>query len=511
MYSKCFNYYYKVFICKKTPFNILSSYSKINLIIYNLKLPFIVIIYNKKIIPLPKGGAPMKITLPPRVEFIINELEKEGYEAFAVGGCIRDSILEKKPNDWDITTNALPEAIIKTFKHTIPTGIKHGTITVMIDNLPFEVTTYRIDGEYTDNRHPDEVIFTSKLEEDLSRRDFTINAMAYNYSKGLVDPFNGLEDLREGIIKTVGNAHDRFNEDALRMIRAIRFSCQLGFHIEDKTFEAIKLNCELIKNVSIERIREEFSKILLSKEPSRGIENLRIGGLLQYFLPEVLTMFGFDQRNPHHDKDVYYHTLMVMDNTEPRLALRLGALFHDIAKPVTFTLDEKGIGHFYGHELKGKDMCEYILKRLRYDNDTIKKVSNLVYDHMSRYSNLKSSTIKKVITRVGKENLEDLFNLQEADIKASAPPFDFSGIHHLRKKSKEILEHKEPLTVKDLLLKGDDLIRLGLKPGKLIGEILNHLMEKVLEDPKLNKKDQLEEMALEYIEKSKEERGNENE
>ncbi|NLM36489.1 MAG: CCA tRNA nucleotidyltransferase [Clostridiales bacterium] len=453
----------------------------------------------------------MKIILPPRVEFIINELEKQGYEAFAVGGCVRDSILGRNPNDWDITTNALPEAIIKTFKHTIPTGIKHGTITVMIDNLPFEVTTYRIDGEYTDNRHPDEVIFTSKLEEDLSRRDFTINAMAYNYSKGLVDPFNGMEDIREGVVKTVGSPHDRFNEDALRMIRAIRFSCQLGFYVEEKTFEAIKLNCELIKRVSIERIRDEFTKILLSKEPSRGIENLRLGGLLQYFLPELLAMFGFDQKNPHHDKDIYYHTLMVVDNTEPRLALRLSALFHDIAKPVTFTLDEKGIGHFYGHEIKGKDMCEYILKRLRYDNETIKKVSNLVYDHMSRYTNLKGSTIKKVINRVGKENLEDLFILQEADIKASAPPFDFSGVHRLRKKSKEILEQKEPLNVKDLVLKGDDLIKLGLKPGKLIGEILNYLMEKVLEAPELNNKKQLEEMALEYIEKSKEKRGNEDE
>ena len=239
----------------------------------------------------------MKIILPPRVEFIINELEKQGYEAFAVGGCVRDSILGRNPNDWDITTNALPEAIIKTFKHTIPTGIKHGTITVMIDNLPFEVTTYRIDGEYTDNRHPDEVIFTSKLEEDLSRRDFTINAMAYNYSKGLVDPFNGMEDIREGVVITVGSPHDRFNEDALRMIRAIRFSCQLGFYVEEKTFEAIKLNCELIKRVSIERIRDEFTKILLSKEPSRGIENLRLGGLLQYFLPELLAMFGFDQKS----------------------------------------------------------------------------------------------------------------------------------------------------------------------------------------------------------------------
>lgn len=441
----------------------------------------------------------MNIKIPHKVEYIINELQKKGFEAYAVGGCIRDSILGRNPNDWDITTNALPEVIVSTFKHTIPTGIKHGTITVMLEGEPFEVTTYRIDGEYTDNRHPDGVIFTSRLEEDLSRRDFTINAMAYNYINGLADPFHGMEDLENNVIKTVGNAHERFNEDALRMIRAIRFSCQLGFHINPETFEAIKLNCELIKNVSLERIRDEFTKILLSKKPSQGIENLRLGGLLQYFLPEVLTMFGLDQRNPHHDKDVYYHTLMVVDNTEPRLALRLSALLHDIAKPLTFSIDEKGIGHFYDHNTKGVELSEYILRRLRFDNDTIKKVSGLVYDHMSRYDNLKNSTIKKVITRVGESNLEDLFNLQESDVKASAPPFDFSGIDYMRRKTAQIIEQKQPLSVKDLSLNGSDLIKLGVQPGKLIGEVLQHLLEKVLETPELNNKELLTKMALDYI------------
>lgn len=453
----------------------------------------------------------MNMKIPQKVEFIIQELEKNGYEAFAVGGCVRDIILGREPNDWDITTNALPEIILKTFKHTIPTGIKHGTVTVMIDREPFEVTTYRIDGEYTDNRHPDQVIFTSKLEEDLSRRDFTINAIAYNYSKGIVDPFQGLEDIKRGVIKTVGNPHERFNEDALRMIRAIRFSCQLAFDINDETLEAIKLNCELIKNVSIERIRDEFTKILLSKTPSYGIENLRFSGLLQYFLPEVLAMYGFDQRNPHHDKDVYTHTLMVVDNTEPRLSLRLSALLHDIAKPATFSIDDKGIGHFYDHNTKGVEMSEYILRRLRYGNDTIKKVQNLVYDHMSRYDNLRSSTIKKIITRVGEDNLADLFNLQESDIKASAPPFDFSGIDYLKKKSHQILEQRQPLCIKDIAINGSDLIKLGLQPGKAIGEILQHLLEKVLEQPELNNKELLKEMALDYIKDKKDERGNKDE
>jgi tRNA nucleotidyltransferase (CCA-adding enzyme) len=451
----------------------------------------------------------MNIKVPQKVEYIIQQLEKKGFEAYAVGGCVRDTILGRTPNDWDITTNALPEVIIKTFNHTIPTGIKHGTITVMLENEPFEVTTYRIDGEYTDNRHPDEVIFTTKLEEDLSRRDFTINAIAYNYTNGIVDPFQGTEDIRAGVIKTVGNAHDRFNEDALRMIRAIRFSCQLDFHIDEKTFEAIKLNCELIKNVSVERIRDEFTKIILSNKPSLGVENLRLSGLLQYFLPEVLLMFGLDQRNPHHDKDVYHHTLMVIDNTEPRLALRLSALLHDIAKPVTFSVDAKGIGHFYDHNTIGVEMSEYILKRLRYDNDTIKKVTSLVYDHMSRYENLRNSTIKRIITRVGEENLEDLFNLQESDVKSSAPPFDFSGIAYLKRKSQQILEQRQPLSLKDLAINGSDLMSLGVKPGKFIGEVLSYLLEKVLEAPELNNKELLKDMALQYIsENQKDERGN---
>ncbi|WP_163195099.1 CCA tRNA nucleotidyltransferase [Clostridium thermarum] len=451
----------------------------------------------------------MNITIPKKVEYIIQQLEIGGFEAYAVGGCVRDTILGRTPNDWDITTNALPEVIIRTFKYTVPTGIKHGTITVMIENEPFEVTTYRIDGEYTDNRHPDEVIFTTKLEEDLSRRDFTINAIAYNPTNGISDPFNGIKDIKLKIIRTVGNAHDRFNEDALRMIRAIRFSCQLGFHIEEKTFEAIKLNCELIKNVSIERIRDEFSKILLSKRPSLGIENLRLSGLLQYFLPEVLPMVGFDQKNPHHDKDVYHHTLMVIDNTEPRLALRLSALLHDIAKPVTFSIDSKGIGHFYDHNTKGVEMSEYILKKLRYDNDTIKKVSNLVYDHMSRYDNLRNSTIKKIISRVGEENLDDLFNLQESDVLSSAPPFDFSGIDYLKRKSKQILEQRQPLSLKQLAINGSDLIALGVKPGKFMGNVLNHLLEVVLESPELNNKELLKDIAQKYIsENEKDERSN---
>jgi tRNA nucleotidyltransferase (CCA-adding enzyme) len=433
--------------------------------------------------------------MPKEVKFIINTLYENNFEAYAVGGCVRDSILGRSANDWDITTNALPENIVTLFSHTIPTGIKHGTVTVMINNEAYEVTTYRIDGEYSDNRHPDEVIFTSSLEEDLARRDFTINAMAYNDIQSIVDPFTGMADLDNKLIKCVGYAHNRFNEDALRMIRAIRFSCQLGFDIDEETFNAIKLNAKLIENVSIERIREEFSKILLCEKPSLGLLHLKDSGLLQYFLPELTKAIGFDQKNPHHDKDIFTHTLAVIDYTPPELSVRLGALLHDIGKPASFSVDEKGIGHFYGHEIVGTEISEIILKRLKYDNATIKKVLIFVKEHMSRFSKLKPSSIKKLMIRVGVDNLNELFDLQIADIKASAPPHDLEPVEYLKRKTTKIINEKQPLTVKDLALTGADLIEIGFKADKKLGETLNHLLQIVLEKPELNTKEALLELA----------------
>jgi uncharacterized domain HDIG len=438
----------------------------------------------------------MKIILPKEVDFIISTLHKNGFDAYAVGGCIRDSILGRTPNDWDITTNCYPEKIITLFSHTIPTGIKHGTITVMIDSEPFEVTTYRIDGEYSDNRHPDEVIFTNSLEEDLSRRDFTVNAMAYNNSTGIVDPFNGSEDLKYNIIKCVGNANNRFIEDALRMIRAIRFASQLNFNIDTATFDAIKENHGLISKVSVERIREELCKILLCEKPSAGIIALKDSGLLQYILPELTQTVGFDQRNPHHDKDVFYHTLAAVDYSSKDLVVRLGALFHDIGKPHCFSIDEKGIGHFYAHEIVGAEITEAIMKRLKFDNITIKKVLIMVKEHMNRFAKYKPSTLKKLMVRVGIDNLDSLFEVQTADIKASAPPYDFEPVERLRTGAYKILEAKQPLTVKDLDISGFDLIQLGLTSGKKIGEILNFLLEKVLENPEFNNKKALIDLII---------------
>lgn len=440
----------------------------------------------------------MKFNIPDNVSFIIDTFYKNGFEAHIVGGCVRDCVLGRNPNDWDITTSALPEDMQKLFSHTVPTGIKHGTITIVIGHENYEVTTYRIDGEYSDNRHPDEVIFTDSLKEDLSRRDFTINAMAYNHKSGLVDPFKGLEDIENKIVRCVGDADKRFNEDALRMIRAIRFASQLKFEIGADTFSAISHNHGLIKNVSIERIREELSKILLCEKPSIGMNALKDSGLLKYILPEIMRCIDFNQRNPHHDKTVFEHILSVLDSSPSDLVIRLAALLHDIGKPDSFTIDEKGIGHFYGHELKSRDIAESLLKRLKFDNNTIKRVKILVLEHMHRYTKLKPASIKKFITRVGIENLNDLFELQRADIKGSASPFDFSSIEYMKDEVQKIISQNQPISVKDLQIDGSDLITLGIKPGKIIGDILNHLLEEVLETPQLNSKETLLELAKKY-------------
>jgi len=441
----------------------------------------------------------MDIRLPQEVEYIINTLNKNGFEAYTVGGCVRDSLLGRAPQDWDITTNALPEKIIDIFDHTVPTGLQHGTVTVVLNKDNYEVTTYRIDGEYLDNRRPDKVIFTSSIEEDLSRRDFTINAMAYNNSEKLVDPFQGKNDLTQKLVKCVGEPDLRFNEDALRMLRAIRFGAQLNFHIDDNTFNSIINNHHLIKNVSMERVRDELSKLLMSNKPSEGIRNLYKSKLLTHVLPELVGCIGFNQCNPHHNKDVFEHIMSVLDNTPASLSVRLSALLHDIAKPQCFTEDEMGIGHFYMHHLKSADIAEDVLKRLRFDNNTIKKVSILIKEHMSGYDLHRNGAIKKFINRVGIENLEDLFLLQKADILSHKESLDLNSILELQEAVDKILKEKQPLSIKDLAVTGSDLIVLGYSPGKLLGLTLNELVEMVLNNPELNTKEQLLKIADEKL------------
>ncbi|MDD2401403.1 MAG: HD domain-containing protein [Clostridia bacterium] len=421
---------------------------------------------------------------------IIDRLYSKGFEGYVVGGCVRDMLLKKTPKDWDITTDAQPEQIKLLFTDTIDTGLKHGTVTVVINGNNYEITTYRIDGIYSDNRRPDKVIYTTSLENDLSRRDFTINAMAYNIKQGLVDPFNGVTDLKNKNIKAVGDPNKRLQEDALRMMRAVRFSAQLGFSIEKETEQGIYVNSNLIKNISMERVRDELVKILTSDNPV-FVSKLSILGLMENIIPEINRCIGFNQRNPHHFKDVFEHTMIVLENTSNNKIIRLAALLHDVAKPVTFTLDKRGIGHFYGHHIEGQLISESILKRLKFDNETIEKVCILVREHMSRFSKFNEKSVKKFINRVGVTNLEDLYELQIADIKGSSPPHDFIKVMELRTRIERILNKKEPLTIKDLDINGYDLIDAGIKPGAIMGRILNSLLDKVLENPELNKKEQL--------------------
>ncbi|WP_061310164.1 CCA tRNA nucleotidyltransferase [Clostridium botulinum] len=438
----------------------------------------------------------IKIQISKGVEYIINTLQENGYEAYIVGGAVRDSLLERKVNDWDITTSANPQEVVNIFENLgykiIPTGLKHGTVTILISSIGYEVTTFRVDGEYEDNRHPKEVKFTSNLREDLKRRDLTINAMAYNDKIGLVDYFHGLEDLNNKIIKCVGNSKDRFNEDSLRMLRCIRFASQLNFHME----ESIKLNIrELsrnIANVSMERIRDELCKILVSSQPVYGIKNIVELNLMDYIIPELKVCVGFKQHNIHHDKDVYEHILSVVENVPNKLELRLAALLHDIGKPKCFSIGDNGQGHFYGHQKISADMTKDILKRLKFDNKTIDKVDKLVYNHMARYNKLRTPNIKKFINKVGIDNLDDLFELQIADIKGSAKEYhSFDNVLNLKIKCKKILSEKQPLTIKDLDINGHDLMKLGINQGKEIGIMLNKLLDIILENPNLNNKEDL--------------------
>jgi len=431
------------------------------------------------------------MNLPDEVEFILNKLNKNNFKGYVVGGCVRDVLLGKSPKDWDITTNAKPEEIKSLFEKTIDTGLKHGTVTVVLNNNNYEITTFRIDGKYLDNRKPDKITFTSSLKEDLSRRDFTINSIVYNPKEGLIDYYGGINDLSNNLIRTVGNPDLRFNEDALRMMRAVRFASQLNFFIDKDTILSIVNNRYLINNISTERIRDELCKILTSDKPSFGINLLWATGLLNIILPEIVKMIGFNQRNPAHHKDVYEHTLLVLDNTSNDLILRLSALLHDIGKPETFSIDENGIGHFYKHHMKSMDIAKDILQRLKFDNKTIEIVCIIVKNHMSRYDFLRDSSIKKFINRVGVENLDRLFQLQIADIKGCRSPHDFSQVLKFQSKVNKILNEKQPLTVKDLAINGYDLMAIGIEPGVRIGKILNELLEIVLKNPELNTKEKL--------------------
>lgn len=436
----------------------------------------------------------VKIQLPNSVQFIIHTIEQAGFEAYAVGGCVRDSILGREPDDWDITTSAKPEEIKQLFRHTVDTGIQHGTVTVLIKKECYEVTTYRIDGEYEDSRHPKEVNFTSLLSEDLRRRDFTINAMAYNESKGLIDLFGGQEDLEDKIIRCVGNPKERFSEDALRIMRAVRFSAQLGYEIEEKTTAAIKELAHTLDRISVERIQVELVKLLVSKHPEYMLKLYELG-LTRIFLPEFDIMMDTPQNNPHHMYSVGMHTIKAMELVPEDRITRLTMLLHDVGKPATRSTDDDGIDHFHGHPNLGSEMAKKILKRLRFDNDTIDRVSLLVLYH--DYGNAVSATpafTRKLINRVQLENFPLLLDIKYADVMAQSElqrEMKLEKLESLKESYEEVLEQGMCIRLKDLAVSGSDLIEAGMKPGKELGQALEHLLEVVLEDPDMNSKESL--------------------
>lgn len=439
----------------------------------------------------------IKIELPEEVKLVFSKLKENGFEGYAVGGCIRDSILKREINDWDITTNAKPEDVIAIFDKTIPTGIKHGTITVMINQKAYEVTTYRIDGEYLDGRHPEAVQFVDNLKEDLNRRDFTINALAYNEEDGIKDYFEGIEDLKNGIIRAVGDPKKRFEEDALRMMRCIRFASQLNYKIEDDTLDAVKSLKSNLRKVSVERIREESNKIILANP--KYVYNLLELGLLEIFIPELVECKDVDQRNKHHIFNVLDHIIKSTENIEAKLYLRLTMLFHDIAKPRCMTIDDKGVGHFYGHDKESSIMAFNILKRLKYDNETIEKVVALIKYHDTPVD--KSKTIRKVLNRIGEDRFYDLLKVKAADLSAQSPVYHKEGYEKLeviKVKFSEIQKNKDCFKLSDLKINGKDLIAIGITEGSNIGIVLNRLLAKVIEDPKLNERDILINRAKEY-------------
>lgn len=447
----------------------------------------------------------MNIYIPNEVKFIIDTFYNNGFEAFMVGGCVRDSILNSSPKDYDITTSAKPEDTLSIFEKTIPTGINHGTVTVLINNNSYEVTTYRTDGNYLDNRRPSCVNFVTDIKEDLSRRDFTINALAYNKSFGLIDYFNGINDISKKLIRCVGDADKRFKEDALRMLRAIRFSCQLNFKIEEATLNAIIKNSKLINNISRERIRDELCKILTSNNASEGINTLQKSGLLAEILPEINSLVNFSPLSINHNRNIFDHTLNVISKTNNNLILRLSALLHDVGKLNTLTLQDDGIYRFPNHNVEGAKISKEILRNLRFDNYTINSVSKLIEHHLVLKVNYIPTRyeIKKLLLEVGEDIIYLLFDLQSADIRSLDNPKPFlKKVDYIKDTVSDILKKREPLYISDLDINGEILLKeLNLYSGKIVGEILKYLLEKVLESPSLNKKETLILLSNNFINK----------
>lgn len=435
--------------------------------------------------------------IPNNVLYIINKLHENKFKAYIVGGSIRDLIIGKKIYDWDISTDASPAQVKSIFEKVIPTGIDFGTVTVIHNNENFEITTFRCEERYTDGRHPDKISFAKNIKEDLSRRDFTVNAIAYDpITNELVDPFCGQDDLKAKLIRSVGDPIARFSEDGLRPLRACRFAASLNFKIEKNTLDAIKKTLDIFKKVSPERIHDEIIKMMASDKPSIGIEYLRESGLLNIIMPELEEGIGVEQPKPFHVWDVYYHNIYSCDfGPIEKPVLRLALLFHDISKPEC-KVDET----FYNHENIGALKASQIMKRLKFSNFEIDYVANLISNHMFNYSSEWSdSAVRRFIKRVGIDNIKDLFALRKADMRAMNREAQSSYLDELGDRIKKVVEDENALDVRDLKINGQDIMdALNIGPGPKVGEILNYLLEKVIEEPMLNEKEKLIEIAKEF-------------
>lgn len=433
-----------------------------------------------------------KIVLPGKVGRILGRLACAGFEAYAVGGCVRDSILGRQPKDWDITTSAMPVQVKSLFSRTVDTGEKHGTVTVLLGNEGFEVTTYRIDGAYEDARRPKEVTYTKTLLEDLKRRDFTINAMAYNEQDGLIDAFDGMGDLKRGLIRCVGGARQRFAEDALRILRTVRFAAELGFSIEEGTREAACGMAENLRKISAERIQAELVRILTSDHPMH-MRTLYEMGISRVILPEFDDMMQTKEAQEEDAQTVGEHTLAVLSEVEADKALRLAALLHDAAKPACRTICADGTYSFVGHEERGSRMAGDILRRLKFDNDTTRMVCRLVLWH-GDCPPLTESFVRRAIVRHGREAYPALFALKRADALAKSGAERGARLACLKEYEaccRRIFDAGHCLSIRDLAINGDDLIRAGLSPGPKMGQALQELFELVLDAPEKNEREWL--------------------
>lgn len=447
----------------------------------------------------------MTMDMPKNVDIAINLLQSAGFEAYAVGGCVRDSLLGKIPNDWDITTSAKPEDMKSVFVNfrCIDTGIKHGTVTVVIDGEPLEITTFRLDGEYEDNRHPKSVTFTSNLGADLGRRDFTVNAMAYSKMTGTVDLFGGQNDLKNKIIRCVGDPDRRFNEDALRILRALRFASALDFEIEEKTAQSLLKNRALLGNISEERIAKELLKLVCGKGAKRILTDF--APVLFEILPELQPMYKNSHDNPHHCYDIYEHTLIAVESIDPEPTLRFAMLLHDCGKPAVKKFDENGVAHFYGHQRISAEISAQILARLKVSNKFRDEILFLVsnHDRWELYEN--TEKMPRYLSKFGLDGVLNLLKVMRADVLAQSPEYRYrlDQIADAEETAKNLAAQKPCLSLSELQINGRTLMDIGIPQGRKLGAVLAQLLDEVIDGVTKNTQEALTTRAREIYSEMK--------